>query len=61
MTNKELVKELTTGALDHRLNTPCTEAMKREVAALAQAKGLREADVVRQAVAQWIKEAKRKR
>lgn len=61
MTNKDLVKELNTGPLGYRLNTPCTHTMKSEVAALAALKGWREADIVRAAVAQFIKEARRKR
>jgi hypothetical protein len=58
MTNKDA---LLAGPLDNRLNTPCTEDMKAGVVALAAKKGWKEADVVRAAVAQFLKEATRKR
>jgi hypothetical protein len=61
MTNKELAKELFDGPLTHRLNTPVTETMKREVVALSAVKGWKEADLVRAAVAAFLKEARRKR
>lgn len=62
MTSKQqTVAELVAGPLDQRLNTPVNLEMKRNVLAIAAVKGWREADVVRAAVAAYIKEAQRKR
>lgn len=61
MTNKTAVAELMAGPLGARLNTPVTEEMKAGVVELATRKGWKEADVVRAAVVQFLKEANRKR